>query len=175
MVARIVAHHVKGADAVFIGLGSVGIIIRQTQHVARLMDQGSRAIGRVVVQGHIIGEGHAVQHKGRALIVHFLAPPGAAPARIRPGKVNVHPVHEPVGIAVKLAKIHTLRIQRGHGLLKQAGHIAAVGIPVVYRLVAGHLAGNMKLSVGGTLIVGRQALIGVAGLILTRRPKGNLL
>ena len=139
------------------------------------MNQGSRAIGRVIVQGHIIGEGYAIQDKGRALIVRFLAPPGAAPARIRPGKVNVHTVDEPVVIAVKLAKIHALRVQRSHGLLKKARHVAAVGVPVVCSRVAGNLTGNMKLSVGGTLVIGRQALIRVAGLSLARRTKGNLL
>ena len=139
------------------------------------MDQGLSARGRVVVQGHIIGEGYAVQDKGSASIVRFLAPPGRAPPCIRPGKVNVHTVDEPVVIAVKLAKIHALRIQCSHGLLKKARHVAAVGIPVVCSRVAGNLAGYMKLSVGGTFIIGREALIRVAGLSLARRTKGNLL
>ena len=176
MVASVVIHHVKGADTVLVALIDIGIIVRQTQHMPRLMNEGLGAVGRVIVQGNIVRERHAVQHKGRvvAAIVRLVAPPGAAPARIRPGKVDIYPVHKPVTVAVKLAKIHAIRIQRSHGLLKEERHVTGVKIPVMDGGIACHLPRDLNPSIGGTRVIGRKALVGVAGLILARRTKGNL-
>ena len=134
--------------------------------MSRFMDErgGRHVPGAVLGQQARVPQAPTVPrtlaHLGRGLLLHrpLLAPPGAAPPRVRAGEMDVHAVEVAVVISVELRKVKSLikRIERFH---EQRVDIALIVAALVLRLIIHSGARYVQLAVACALIIRMQAFV----------------